>query len=69
MPILHTSIIFPNVANDDETLFFKIIFLKYYFRNFIQLRKKRALFFNLDSRISPIFMIYYLKIWMTVILH
>ena len=22
MPILHTSIIFPNVENDDETLFF-----------------------------------------------
>ena len=35
MPILHTAIIFPNVANDDETFFFlhynsKPLFYKFY---------------------------------------
>ena len=57
MPILHISIIFPNVASDDETLFFfNIIFLKCCFRNFIQLRKM-----HLHRQILPMFTVNYLK--------
>ena len=34
MPILHSLTVFQNFASDSETLFFYIIFLKFYFRNF-----------------------------------
>ena len=53
MPILH---IFPNVANDDETLlFFYIIFLNCYFINFVQLRKTGALFLHLMTNFTDFY--------------
>ena len=60
MPILHISIIFPNTTRDDETFFKNIIVLKFYFRNFIQLRKM-----DLHRQILPMFAVNYLNKFIT----
>ena len=70
VPILHTWIIFPNVANDDEklfipTLYFWNIILEILFNSV----KLQRYFLHWNWRILPIFMINYLKICTTVILH
>ena len=55
MPTSHISILFSNFASDDKILFFDIVFVKFYFRNLISLRKMWPIFFHLNRQILPIF--------------
>ena len=59
VPISLILIMFPNDASNAETLFFYIIILKFYFRNFITLRK--MLFLQLNIKILPTFTVNYLN--------
>ena len=63
--LTHSNNVYKTVKWWGNIIFFYIIFLQCYFRNFIQFRKTWALFLHLNSRILPICMISYLKICMT----
>ena len=45
MPILHTSIIFPNIANDDKTFFFLRYISKMLFTKFYSIQKNVSVIF------------------------